>query len=80
VTWSEAKNLEDFRDALFNTPNGLRALQPTDTPGLWAIDVDGISHIVTFDRKILLELAPDVELLTWGSPLLTRMIPSTRSV
>jgi superfamily II DNA or RNA helicase len=80
VTWPEAKNLEDFRDALFNTPNGLGALQPTDTPGLWAVDVDGNSHMITFDRKILLALAPDVELLTWGSPLLTRMIPSTRSV
>jgi hypothetical protein len=79
VNWPKAKNLEDFREALLSAPGVRSMLRPADKTGLWVFDVAGHSHIVTFDRKILLELAPDVELLTWGSPLLDKIAGSAGS-
>jgi hypothetical protein len=73
VSWPEAKNLEDFREALLGAPGARSMLRPANRTGVWVFDVDGLSRMVTFDRKILLELAPDVELLTWGSPLFAKM-------
>ena len=70
--WTPAMTLAELRDALLAIPSVAARLKPTDTAGVFELDV-GPTALVTFDREVLDRLAPDVQLLTWGSPLLDKL-------
>lgn len=70
--WTPAMTLAELRDALLAIPSVAARLKPTDTAGVFGLDV-GPTALVTFDREVLDRLAPDVQLLTWGSPLLDKL-------
>ena len=73
VNWPDARTLEHLRDELLSLPGIETYLRPGDEPGVWQLDLEGDLFAVTFDRSVLGRLAPDVSLLTWGSPLLGRL-------
>lgn len=70
--WTPAMTLAELRDALLAIPSVAARLMPTEIEGVFRLDV-GSTALVTFDREVLDRLAPDVRLLTWGSPLLDKL-------
>ena len=68
--WDPGMTLAELRDALLSIPPVAACLRQTDVAGVYALHLHGRSNLVTFDREVLDRLAPDVRLLTWGSPLL----------
>lgn len=70
--WDPAMTLSELRDALLAIPSVASQLKPTDTAGVFELHL-GSKTLVTFDRTVLDRLAPDVQLLTWGSPLLEEL-------
>lgn len=82
--WDPGMTLADLRDALLSIPPVAACLWQTDIAGVYDLHLHGNSNLVTFDREVLDRLAPDVRLLTWGSPLLDVLqrwvfLESTRS-
>lgn len=73
VTWPEAKTLGDFYETLMAIPGIAERLETTDRPGVWRMQTAGGERLVAFERDLALALAPDVQLLTWGSPLLDQL-------
>jgi len=74
VTWPEARTLDDFRVALLAVPGIAERLVQSDQPGVWKMQTTGGERLITFDRDVVLALAPDVQLLTWASPLLDEFV------
>ncbi len=84
IDWAPGMTLEGLRDALLAIPPVAACLRATDEPGVFDLFLHGRSNLVTFDREVLDRLAPDVQILTWGSPLLADLerwvfLESTRS-
>jgi hypothetical protein len=73
TVWTPAMTLEELRDALLAIPAVAERLGETDTPGVFELRGGPMPALVTFDRAVLDRLAPDVQLLTWGSPLLEHL-------
>jgi superfamily II DNA or RNA helicase len=71
--WTPAMTLDELRDALLAIPSVAERLKQTDTPGVFDLRVGATPALVTFERAVLDRLAPDVQLLTWGSPLLEEL-------
>jgi len=72
TTWTPGMTLAELRDSLLAIPSVASHLTPTETEGVFEVSV-GTTALVTFDRTVLDRLAPDVQLLTWGSPLLEKL-------
>lgn len=69
-----AMDLDGLRDALLAiTPCAERLSTHPDIDGAWLLHLDGSTHGVTFDRAQA-QLSEDLPLLTWGSPLLDRLL------
>jgi len=70
TAWPDARDLEDFQVGLLGVPGIGAHLTRAAQAGVWNLTAAGTTVDVTFDRATLQRLAPDVQLLTWGSPLL----------
>lgn len=71
--WTPAMTLDELRGALLAIPEVAERLKETEAPGVFELSVGLATARVTFDRAVLDRLAPDVQLLTWGSPLLQHL-------
>ncbi len=69
-----AMDLEGLKDALLAVAPCAERLAPhPDIEGAWLLDLDGTIHSVTFDRTQV-QQQEGLSLLTWGSPLLDRLL------
>ncbi len=74
-----AMDLESLRAALLAITSCAERLTPhPDIEGVWLLRLDGSHHNVTFDRRQL-ERHDNLSLLTWGSPLLNRLLATAES-
>ncbi|WP_419551739.1 DEAD/DEAH box helicase [Candidatus Poriferisodalis sp.] len=74
-----AMDLSGLRDALLKiTLCAERLSQHPDIDGAWLLHLDGSVHGVTFDRARVQQV-DGLSLLTWGSPLLDRLLDTAQS-
>ncbi|MCY3952969.1 MAG: hypothetical protein OXG69_10575, partial [bacterium] len=66
--------LQELGEALRSTDALQHRFEPhPDVPDAWLLTVDGRTHAVTFDPRAYQDIT-GLRLLTWGSPLLERLL------
>ena len=74
-----AMDLDGLKDALLQiTPCAERFSPHPNIEGAWLLDLDATIHSVTFDRTQV-QQHDALSLLTWGSPLLDRLLNTAES-
>ncbi len=74
-----AMDLLGLQDALLAIPSCAERLSPhPDIDGAWLLHLGGLVHDITFDRNQV-QQHDGLSLLTWGSPLLDRLLDTAQS-